>query len=49
MREVFEVHRNETEAQRIEQLISVGWKNVETLSKLSKWDPETWKFGMKMY
>ena len=49
MREIFELYRRETEPKRIEQLVSDGWKNVDTLNKLSKWDPETWKFGMQMY
>ena len=48
IREMFEVHRYEADAQKIDQLVSVGWKNVETLKKLSKWDSETWKFGMQI-
>lgn len=46
IREVFEVYRNETNPDRIKQLLSDGWENVETLKKLSKWTPETWTFGM---
>lgn len=48
MREIFEVYRNETEAERIKKLVADGWKNLETLNKLSKWDAETWKFGMQV-
>lgn len=48
VREIFEVYRNEKEAERIEKLLSDGWKNLETLNTLSKWDAETWKFGMQV-
>ncbi len=46
IREVFEVYRNETDPNKIKQLVSDGWENAETLKKLSKWTPETWTFGM---
>lgn len=48
VREIFEVYRDEKEAERIEKLLSDGWKNLETLNTLSKWDAETWKFGMQV-
>lgn len=48
IREIFEVYRNETDPDKIKQLVSDGWENVETLKKLSKWTPETWKFGMEI-
>ena len=47
IREVFEVYRNETDPDKIKQLVSDGWENAETLKKLSKWTPETWTFGMQ--
>ena len=46
IREVFEVYRSETNPDKIKQLVTDGWENVETLKKLSKWTPETWTFGM---
>ena len=41
------MYRKETDPGKIKQLVSTGRENLETLKKLSKWTPETWKFGMK--
>ena len=49
MREVFEAYRKETDSHKIEQLLKDGWKNLDTLNKLSKWEPDTWKFGAPQF
>lgn len=45
IREVLEAHRKETDTRKIEKLLRDGWKNLDTLNNLSKWDLDTWKFG----
>lgn len=46
-REFVEVYRDVKEPEKIEELLTAGKKNVETLRKLSEWDLDTWNAILK--
>ena len=43
---MFEFYRGERNPKRAGELVARGWTDLKTLQMLSKWDSETWLFGV---
>lgn len=41
MRELFEVHRNETEKEKVHKLVESGWKHLQTLKQVASIDEDS--------